>query len=50
MRSEEVATIVQAGDDGWTRVEVVNESKNGLVTFSVIGWEKMEIMDWEERY
>lgn len=28
----------------------MNESKNGLVTISVIGWKKMEIMDWEERY
>lgn len=25
--SEEVAEIVQVGDDGWTRVEAVNESK-----------------------
>ena len=42
--NEEVAAIVQAGDDGWTRVKMVNESKSGLVTL-VGGGRKMEIME-----
>ena len=44
--------MLQAGDDGgWTRVEVVKESKRwvGNLLGGGFGGIKMEIMGWEKR-